>query len=53
MSILIFAIIVTVVCALLIFGVNRVRQLAEFAGIIDLLILIVGALAILQRAGIV
>lgn len=53
MAIILFAVIVIIVVALLVYGVDLVPQIAPYAGLIKLLIIIAGVLTILQRAGIV
>lgn len=53
MSLIAIVIIIVVVIALLIYGVDQVPQLAPFAGLIKLLIILGGVLVILNKAGIV
>jgi len=53
MDILIFALIVLIVCAMLIYAVNYIAPGPPFDKIIIALIVIIGALAIIQRAGLI
>jgi hypothetical protein len=54
MSIIIFAIIVIIVCAMLVYAVDFIEALQPpFKGLIKALVILVGALAILNRAGVV
>jgi hypothetical protein len=53
MSILIFALIVIIIAALLIYAVDVVGILGRPSQLIKLLILVIAALAILQRAGLI
>ena len=51
MSILFVIVVVLVVAALLIYGVDQAPQLAAFAGLIKLVILVGAALYVIHRAG--
>lgn len=53
MSLFIFAIIVLIVAALFVAAVERIDVLAPFGRLIQALIIIVAALVILNRAGLV
>lgn len=53
MSIVIFAIIVVIVVALLLYGIDLVPQIAPFAGLLKLLVILVAVLIILSKAGVV
>ena len=53
MSIIIFAIIIIVVVALLVWGIDLVPQIAPFAGLLKLLVTLVAVLIILSKAGVV
>lgn len=52
MSLIVFAIVVLIIAALVVWGVQQVPQFAPFSGLIVLLICVLAALAIAQRAGI-
>ncbi len=51
MTLLVLVVIVLVVCALLCVAVDKIRELAPFNRWIQAIILIIGAIVILQRAG--
>ena len=53
MSIVIFAIIIIVVVALLVWGIDLVPQIAPFAGLLKLLVILAAVLIILSKAGVV
>ena len=53
MSILILCIIVLIVAALLIYGVDLAPQLAPMAGLIKLVIIIIAVLVILNKSGLI
>ena len=51
MSILIIALVVLIVAALLIYGVDQVPQLAPFHGLTKLIIIVIAVVVILTKAG--
>lgn len=53
MSILILCLIVLIVAALLIYGVDLVPQLAPMNGLIKLVIILIAVLVILNKAGLI
>ena len=53
MSILILCIVVLIVAALLIYGVDLAPQLAPMAGLIKLVIILIAVLVILNKAGLI
>ena len=53
MSILILCIVVLIVAALLIYGVDLAPQLAPMSGLIKLVIIIIAVLVILNKAGLI
>ena len=53
MSLLIIVIVVLIIAGLLFVAVDQVAQFAPFAGLIKALILVIAALVILQKAGLV
>jgi hypothetical protein len=52
MSILIFAVIVLIVVALLVYAIDYLPLAAPFNGIVKFLIILVGVVVICQRAGV-
>jgi hypothetical protein len=53
MSILVMLVIVIIVVALLIYGIDLVPQIAPFAGLLKLVVILVAVLWLLTRAGLV
>lgn len=53
MSILLFAVIVIIVVAMLVYAVDLVPLVGQFSGLLKVLIILIGALLILNRAGVV
>lgn len=51
MSLLLFAIVVIVIVAMLVYAVDLLPMLGQFAGFIKVLVILVGVLMIVNRAG--